>query len=109
MQLTLLADPPTGFDDGTATPTLGLSAPFLAAAFSMLLLVLVSRLASGWMPRALTARVYLPLSVLVVLLVIFDLLADLCHLSNERSPRNPGFWEFQVFQIFQSFLQSPSR
>ena len=36
MQMTLLADPPTGFDDGTATPTFGLSAPFLAAAFSML-------------------------------------------------------------------------
>ena len=105
MLMTLLADPPTGFDDGTATPTFGLSAPFLAAAFSMLLLVLVlvSRLASGWMPRALTARVYLPLSVLVVLLVIFDLLADLCHLSNERSPRNPGFWGISSFPNFPKF------
>jgi len=85
----------------------------------MLLFVLVSMLASGWMPRALTARVYLPLSVLVVLLVIFDFCWQIfatCpmkdrpkrrfvdwvsrpvfHTPTRGTPRNPGFWEFQVF------------
>ena len=109
MLMTLLADPPTGFDDGTATPTFGLSAPFLAAAFSMLLFVLVSRLASGWMPRALTARVYLPLSVLVVLLVILICWQIFATCPMKDRPETQDFGEFQVFQIFQSFLQSPSR